>query len=154
MLIGLFFYEWKYLRKMFNKYDRILKLSSVWKYLRVIDNFDRLLLMGYIWIFSYWLERDKEFFGEFGFCYFMVYNRFVIVCIKVKSGKVCVSYKNFSGFIVSIVYKFCMEIFVRYLEGNFLKDFVYEDGIFIFWDVLCSSFYDFGDIFFFNIMNI
>lgn len=84
----------------------------------------------------------------------MVYNRFVILCIKVKVGKVCVSYKNFSGFIVSIVYKFCMEIFVRYLEENFLKDFVFEDGIFIFWDVLCSSFYDFGDIFFFNIMNI
>lgn len=110
MLTGLFSYEWKHLRKMSNKYDRIPKLSSAWKHLRVTDNSDRLLLTGHTWIFSYWSERDKEPFGEFGLCHFMVHNRLVIVCIKVKSGKVCASHKNLSGFIVSTAYKLCMEI--------------------------------------------
>lgn len=136
---------------MSNIYDRIPKLSSAWKHLKVTDNSARLLSMGHM--FSYWSERDKEPFGEFGLCHFMIHNRLVILCIKVKSGKVCASYKNLSDFIVSTAYKLCMETPVSHLEEYLLKYFVFEDGIFIFLDVSCSSFYDFGDILLFNITN-
>lgn len=97
-------------------------------------------------MFSYWFYRFNEFFYEFGFCYFMVYNRFVILNIEVIVGKVCVSYKNFSSFIVSIGYKFCMEIFFSYLDENFFKYFFFEDGIVIFCNVFFNGIYDVGYI--------
>lgn len=57
-------------------------------------------------------------------------------------------------FIVSIDYKFCMEIFFSYLDKNFLKYFFFEDGIVIYCNVFFSSINDVGYILVFIFFNI